>query len=140
MFGRKKLLERIEQLEDQVRLLENMHATIIKECNRELPSYIKRGCRWEDQHKRVGYYYGRQLTSTEIEFQPFHPQPKRVDYRCLTNVPASTVETDRIPKVTLGELARLVIDGTPIKREEKISAKRISKYTENTTTSITITE
>lgn len=140
MFGRKKLLARIEALEAQVRRLENMHATIRLGHNWELPSFIQRGCEWEDKYKRVGYYNGRQLTGAEVELQPFHPWPKQVDYRCLTNVPTSTVNTDRIPKVTLDELARLVIDGTPIRREEKVVSKRISEYTENTTTRITIPE
>lgn len=140
MFGRKKLLARIEALEAQVRRLENMHATVMLGHNWELPSFIHRGRDWEDKYRRIGYYNGRQLTSAEVELQPRHPQPKQVDYRCLTNVPTSAVDTDRIPKVTLGELARLVIDGTPITREEKISAKRISEYTEETTTTITVTE
>ena len=140
MFGKKKLLERIVRLEAQVRRLENMHASILHGGNRELPSFIQYGREWEDSHKRVGYYNGRQLTRAEVELQPFHPQPKQVDYRRITNVPTSAVDTDRVPKVTLGELARLVIDGTPIKRQEKISAKRISEYTEDTTTTITVTE
>lgn len=140
MFGRKKLLARIELLEAKVRRLENMHATILRGRDYELPSFMQRGYQWEDKYKRVGYYNGRQLTGAEIELQPYHPQPKQVDYRCLVNVPSFTTDTDRIPKVTLGELARLVIDGTPIKREEKISAKRISEYTEDTTTTITVTE
>lgn len=140
MFGRKKLLKRIETLEARVRYLENMHANVMLGRNWELPSFIQRGCEWEDKYKRVGYYNGRQLTRAEIELQPHHPHPKQVDYRCITNVPTSAVDTDRIPKVTLNELARLVIDGTPIKREEKISAKRISEYTEDTTTTITVTE
>jgi hypothetical protein len=140
MFGRKKLLARIEALEAQVRRLENMHATIRLGHNWELPSFIQRGSEWEDRRKRVGYYNGRQLTGAEVELQPFHPWPKQVDYRCLTNVPTSTVETDRIPKVTLEELARLVIDGKPIRREEKVMSKRISEYTEDTTTRITIPE
>lgn len=140
MFGRKKLLKRIEALEEQVRRLENMHATILRKESWEMPIFLRGGRDWEDKYKRVGYYNDRQLTSAEIELQPHHPQPKQVDYRCLTNIPASAVDTDRIPKVTLGELARLVIDGTPIKRQEKISAKRISEYTEDTTTTITVTE
>jgi hypothetical protein len=140
MFGRKKLLARIELLEAQVRRLENMLATIRNGYGYELPSFVHTGRNWEDKHKRIGYYNGRQLTGAEVELQPFHPWPKQVDYKCLTNVPASTVETDRISKVTLEELARLVIDGTPIKRQEKISAKRISEYTEDTTTTITVTE
>ena len=140
MFGRKKLLARIEALEAQVRRLENMHASILHENNWELPSFIQRGAAWEDKDKRVGYYNSRQLTGAEVELQPFHPWPKRVDYRCLTNVPVSTVDTDRVSKVTLEELARLVIDGTPIRREEKVLSKRISEYTEDTTTRITIPE
>lgn len=140
MFGRKKLLARIEALEAQVRRLENMHATIRCGYSWETPSFIQFGKDWEDKHRRIGYYNSRQLTGAEVELQPFHPQPKQVDYRCIINVPASTVETDRIPKVTLEELARFVIDNTPIKRQEKISAKRISEYTKDTTTTITIPE
>ena len=140
MFGRKKLLACIEQLEAQVRRLENMHATIVPSNDWELPTFVHFGPAWESTHRQIGYYNGRQLTRAEVELQPFHPQPKQVDYKRITNVPTSAVDTDRIPKVTLGELARLVIDGTPIKREEKISAKRISEYTEDTTTTITVTE
>ena len=139
MFGRKKLLERIEALEARVRRLENMHATILSKDSWEMPGFIHFGAMWENG-KQVGYYNGRQLTSAEVELQPHHPQPKQVDYKRITNVPTSAVDTDRIPKVTLGELARFVIDGTPIKRQEKISAKRISEYTKDTTTTITVTE
>lgn len=140
MSSKKELLKRIEALEAQVRRLENMHATILCGYSWEMPSFIHFGKDWEDKHKRIGYYNGRQLTGAEVELQPHHPHPKQVDYRCLTNVPTSAVDTDRIPNVTLGELARLVIDHTPIKRQEKISAKRISEYTEDTTTTITVTE
>ena len=140
MFGRKKLLARIEALEAQVWRLENMHATILPKDNWELPTSVHLGYAWEDKYKRIGYYNDRQLTRAEIELLPIHPQPKQVDYKRITNVPTSAVDTDRIPKVTLGELARLVIDGTPIKRQEKISAKRISEYTEDTTKTITISE
>lgn len=140
MFGKKKLLARIEALEAQVRRLENMHATIRHGYSWEMPDFVHLGKDWEDKYKRIGYYNGRQLTGAEVELQPFHPQPKQVDYKCLTNVPASAVETDRIPKVTLEELARLVIDGKPIRREEKVLSKRISEYTEDTTTRITIPE
>lgn len=140
MFGRKKMRERIEQLEAQVRRLENMHATISPRDYWEMPTFIRFGRNWEDKCKRVGYYHGRQLTGAEVELQPYHPQPKQVDYKRITNVPTSAVDTDRIPKVTLGELARLVIDGKPIRREEKVVSKRISEYTEDSTTRITIPE
>lgn len=140
MFGRKKLLKRIEALEAQVIRLENMHATTRDGHAYQLPSFIQLGRDWEDNYRRVGYYNSRQLTRAEVEFQPHHPWPKQVDYRSITNIPASTVETDRISKVSLEELARLVIDGTPIRREEKVLSKRISEYTEDTTTRITIPE
>ena len=139
MPSKKELLERIEALEAQVRRLENMHATILPKDSWEMPGFIRFGAAWENG-KQVGYYNGRQLNSAEVELQPYHPQPKQIDYKRITNVPTSAVDTDRIPKVTLGELARLVIDHTPIKRQEKITAKRISEYTEDTTTTITIPE
>lgn len=138
MFERKKMLARIKVLEEQVKRLENMHATILHRGSWELPAYVD--VSRADVAGRLGYYNGRQLTAEEIYLQPHHPQPKQIDYKRITNVPTSTANTDRIPKVTFGELARLVIDGTPIKREEKVSAKRISEYTEDTTTTITVTE
>lgn len=119
MFGRKKLLARIEVLEAQVRRLENMHATTLPRDNWEMPVFIHLGRDWENKRGQVGYYNGRQLTGAEVELQPHHPQPKQVDYRRITNVPTSAVDTDRIPKVTLGELARFVLDGTAIERKTK---------------------
>lgn len=138
MFGRKKLLKRIETLEAQVRYLENMHANILLGRNHVFD--MNRGPHWETDDGKIGFYKERQLTAREINFQSRHPQPRQVDYRCLTNVPPATVDTARVSKVSLEELARLVIDGRPIKRQEKISAKRISEYTEDTTTTITVTE
>lgn len=140
MFGRKQLLARIEALEAQVKRLENMHANVVLGCSWERPFEVHRGAAWETNDGRIGFYGDRQLTAREVQYQSRHPHPKQVDYRCLTNVPPATVETDRISKVTFGELARLVIDGTPIRREEKITSKRISEYTEDTTTRITIPE
>lgn len=140
MISKKKLLARIEVLEAQVRRLENMHATIRSGRSWEMPSFVHFGGNWEDKYKRIGYYNGRQLTAGEIELQPFHPWPKQVDYKCIANVPPTTVDTNRVSKVNLEELARLVIDGTPIRREEKVLSKRISEYTEDTTTRITIPE
>ena len=140
MFGRKKLLARIEALEAQVRRLENMHAITINPLDWETTRDFHTGLLWEDAYGRIGYYGNRQLTGHELFRMLRHPQPAQVDYKCITNVPATEANTDRISKVSLEELARLVIDGTPIKREEKIAAKRISKYTEDTTTTITVTE
>jgi hypothetical protein len=138
MFGRKKLLARIKELEDRLTDLENMHAREYDMASWEKPCItIHRGLDWQNDFSKIRVYRDRQLTYEEF---CEHPQPKQVDYKRITNIPTSAVDTDRIPKVTLGELARLVIDGTPIKRQEKISAKRISEYTEDSTTTITVTE
>lgn len=140
MFGRKKMRKRIEQLEAQVRRLENMHATISPRDYWEMPTFIHFGRNWEDKYKRVGYYHGRQLTGAEVELQPYHPQPKQIDFRRITNVPPLEADTDRVSGVTFEELARLVVDHKPIRREEEVKAKCISEYTEDSTTKITIHE
>ena len=138
----KELEQKVTALEQQIRRLENMHARIVPRHSLQstvgflgrdpFETYV-----WEGKE---GSYCDRQLTAAELRTRVEHPLPKQVDYRCLTNVPASAVETDRISKVTFEELARLVIDGAPIRREEKVVSKRISEYTEDTTTRITIPE
>ena len=140
MFGRKKLLARIEVLEARIQKLENMHASVMPKGYWELPANTHRGVHWETDKGIVGFYGDRQLTAREVQFHTRHPQPAQIDYKRITNVPNTTVDTNRVSKVSLEELARLVIDGTPIRREEKIASKRISEYTEDTTTRITVTE
>ena len=140
MFGRKKLRKRIEQLETQVRRLENMHATTIKPLSWETTRDFHTGLLWEDAYGRIGYYGDRQLTGHELSRMPRHPQPVQVDFRRITNVPPLEVDTDRVSKVTFEELARLVVDHKPIRREEEVKAKCISEYTEDSTTKITIHE
>ena len=137
---KKEMRKQIADLTERLVKLENMHANVTLGRGWERPYAVQRGALWETDDGRIGFYGSRQLTAREVLFQSRHPQPKQVDYRCLTNVPPATVETDRISKVTLEELARLVIDGKPIRREEKVLSKRISEYTEDTTTRITIPE
>lgn len=140
MFGKKKLLARIEELEERIQKLENMHASVMHKTYWELPANARRGANWETDKGVVGFYGDRQLTAREVQFHTRHPQPAQVDYKRITNVPTSAVDTDRIPKVTLDELARFVIDKTPIRREEKVLSKRISEYTEDSITRIIIPE
>ena len=138
MFGRKKLLARIKELEDRLTDLENMHAREYDTSSWEKPCItIHRGLDWQNDFGKVRVYRDRQLTYEEF---CEHPQPKQVDYKRITNVPSNTAHTERIGSITFEELARLVIDGTPIKRQEKVMSKRISEYTEDTTTTITVTE
>ena len=135
MFGRKKMLARIEQLEAQVRRLENMHATILPRDNWEMPLFIHLGAGWEDKHKRVGYYNSRQLTGAEVELQPHHPQPNQVDYKRITNVPAIAANTENLKGVTMEELARYVLDGTPIIRKTKEPVTYITEHSPESVTS-----
>ena len=135
MFGRKKLLARIEVLEAKIRRLENMHATILPRDNWEMPGFIRLGSNWEDKNKQVGYYNGRQLTSAEVELQPIHPQPKQVDYKRITNVPTIAANTEKISGVTMEELARYVLDGTPITRKIKAPITYITEHRPDSVTS-----
>ena len=96
-----------------------MHATILPRDYWEMPGFIHLGRDWEDKYKRVGYYNGRQLTGAEVELQPIHPQPAQVDYKRITNVPAIAANTENLKGVTMEELARYVLDGTPITRKTK---------------------
>lgn len=68
MFGRKKLLKRIEALEAQVRRLENMHANVILDCSWERPFGVRRGAAWETDDGKIGFYGDRQLTAREVQF------------------------------------------------------------------------
>lgn len=133
MFGRKKLLARIEALEEQVRRLENMHANVMLGRSWDRPFDVHRGAFWETNDGRIGFYRDRQLTAREVQYQTRHPHPKQVDYRCLTNVPKTAVDTDRIPNVTFDELARFVLDGTPIERKTKEEVVYQTFYSPNET-------
>ena len=117
MFGREKLIARIKALEAQVRRLENMHAIILPRSSWELPGWVNVSN--TDTVGRLGYYNNRQLTAGEIYTQPHHPQPKQVDYRRITNIPEVKANTKNINGVTMEELARYVLDGTPITRKTK---------------------
>lgn len=131
MASKKQLEERIKRLEEQVRKLENMHATIrpTNGWERVNPLSDKRYS-WLGME---GTYCGRSLTWEEIKDRHEHPQPKRVDYHRITNVPKNTVNTDRIPNVTLDELARFVLDGTPIERKTKEEVVYQTSYAPNKT-------
>lgn len=132
MASKKQMEKRIADLEAQVRRLENMHATILPKNSWELPSFISLSHGYLHRDK-VGYYNGRQLTNGEILLQSYHPQPKQVDYSRITKVPKNTVSTDRIPNVTLEELARFVLDGTPIERKTKEEVVYQTSYAPNET-------
>lgn len=133
MVSKKQLKKRIEQLEEQVRKLENMHATIRSADSWESLG-ISRMTRGEFTWCGMeGSYGSRQLTRGELSNMTRHPQPAQVDYSRITNVPKTAVDTDRISRVTLEELARFVLDGTPIERKMKEEVVYQTSYSPNET-------
>lgn len=128
MFGRKKLLSRIRDLEDRITRLENMHAHIYPNESWMLPNGARAGLDWMDDNGDRGFYYGRQLTYDEIRTAKSHPQPQKVEHKRIINTPPLEVSTDAVDNVSLEELARFVIDGTPIERTEKFEGEKIVKY------------
>lgn len=140
MATKKELLERIERLESRITELENMHAKVLPYNSWEWVYPVNRGSEYADCTDNVGFYGNRQLTRNELITARLHPMPLAVDFKRIVNAPPIKADTERVSDVTLEELARLVIDGNPIQREEKVVSKRISKYTEDTTVGVTIPE
>ena len=130
---KREMRKQIADLTERLVKLENMHANVMLGRSWECPFNVHRGTLWETDDGRIGFYRDRQLTAREVQYQTRHPHPKQVDYRCLTNVPKKTVDTDRIPKVSFDELARFVLDGTPIERKTKEEVIYQTSYSPNET-------
>ena len=117
MASKKELEARIAKLEGQVRQLENMHARIgsadffapIVLLDDPFESYVYNG--------ETGRYCGRQLTASELKTRWDHPVAKE-----------PSAYTRAVPKVTLGELARFVLDGEPIRRKKEGKVEYITTY------------
>ena len=130
---KKEMQKQIEELTERLVKLENMHAETRKADSWEgfgFTSAARREFVWCGME---GNYCGRQLTAKELMDRYHHPQPARVDYSRITNVPKNTVSTVRIPKVTFEELARFVLDGAPIERKRKEEVIYQTSYSPNET-------
>lgn len=130
---KREMQKQIADLTERLVKLENMHANVMLGRSWECHFDVRRGALWETDDGRIGFYRDRQLTAREVQYQTRHPHPKQVDYRCLTNVPKTTVDTDRIPKVSFEELARFVLDGTAIERKTKEEVVYQTSYSPNGT-------
>ena len=130
---KREMQKQIADLTERLVKLENMHANVMLGRSWECPFDVRRGALWKTDDGRIGFYGDRQLTAREVQYQTRHPHPKQVDYRCLTNVPKTAVDTDRIPKVTFDELARFVLDGTPIERKTREEVVYQTSYSPNET-------
>ena len=130
---KREMRKQIADLTERLVKLENMHANVLLGRNWECPFDMRRGALWETTDGRIGFYGDRQLTAREVQYQSRHPQPKQVDYSRITNVPKNAVDTDRISGVTFDELARFVLDGTPIERKTKEVVIYQTSYSPNET-------
>lgn len=126
---KREMRKQIADLTERLTKLENMHANVMLSRSWECPFDVRR----ETDDGRIGFYRDRQLTAREVQYQTRHPQPMQVDYSRITNVPKNTANTDRIPKVTFDELARFVLDGTPIERKRKEEVIYQTSYSPNET-------
>ena len=125
MFGRKKLLARIEALEAQVRRLENMHARIIPaESWQSTRSLLCADPFEEYTHNGMeGTYCGRQLTADELRSRYEHPLTKE-----------RGAWTKKVSGVTHEELAQFVLDGKPIERKREGKVVYTTTYAPGTKT------
>lgn len=129
---KREMRKQIADLTERLVKLENMHAEIgkVDDSPWGFTSAARREFVWCGME---GSYCGRRLTARELSDRYGHPQPVQVDYSRITKVPKNTVNTNRIPKVTLEELARFVLDGTPIERKTKEEVIYQTSYSPNET-------
>lgn len=111
--------KRIKMLEERLTLLENMHALSYTHKSAPVPEF-QTGPLWTDINKRNIYFYrARQLTENDyLKGKRYHPAPFAIDYDTIYNIPKLAVDTKEIEGVSFEELARLVIDNTPISRDQ----------------------
>ena len=125
--------KQIVNLTERLIKLENMHAETRKADSWEGLGFTPAARREFTWCGMEGNYCGRQLTARELSDRYRHPQPVQVDYSRITNVPTSAVDTDRISGVTFDELARFVLDGTPIERKAREEVVYQTSYSPNET-------
>lgn len=130
---KREMRKQIADLTERLVKLENMHAKTRRADSWESLVFTPAARREFVWCGMEGSYCGRQLTARELSDRYCHPQPEQVDYSRITNVPKKTVDTDRIPKVSFEELARFVLDGTPIERKTKEEVVYQTSYSPNET-------
>ena len=130
---KREMQKQIADLTERLIKLENMHAETRKADSWESLGFAPAARREFVWCGMEGSYCGRQLTARELSDRYCHPQPMQVDYSRITNVPKNTANTDRISKVTFDELARFVLDGTPIERKRKEEVIYQTSYSPNET-------
>ena len=104
---KREMRKQIADLTERLIKLENMHASIEKIYETSW-GYTPLSVRERMYCGMVGSYDGRDLTAREVQRVISNPHPQTRE---------RTTSTKNINNITFSELAKFVIDGTPIKRE-----------------------
>jgi hypothetical protein len=130
--------KQIADLTERLVKLENMHARIVEVD--DFPwGYTPMAIKERTYCHKMGYYNERSLMAREVQSVICNPHPQTREH---------TASTKNINNITFSELAKFVIDGTPINREYSKPITYKSTYTPESTTKsvktdlgdITITE
>ena len=135
---KREMRKQIADLTERLVKLENMHARI-EEVDNFPWGFTPMAIKERTYCHKIGSYDNRSLTAREVQSVICNPHPQTRE---------RTASTKNINNITFSELAKFVIDGTPIKRECSKSATYKSIYTPESITksvktdlgNITITE
>jgi hypothetical protein len=135
---KREMRKQIADLTERLVKLENMHAKI-EEVDNFPWGFTPMAIKERTYCHKIGSYDNRDLTAREVQSVVCNPHPQTRE---------RTASTKSINNITFSELAKFVIDGTPINREYFKPATYKSTYTPDSTTKsvktdlgdITITE
>lgn len=135
---KREMQKQIADLTERLTKLENMHARI-EEVDTAPWMFTPMAIKERTYCHKIGSYDNRPLTAREVQSVICNPHPRTRE---------RTASTKNINNITFNELAKFVIDGTPISREYSKPTTYKSIYTPKSTTKsvktdlgdITITE
>jgi hypothetical protein len=135
---KREMQKQIADLTERLVKLENMHAKI-EEVDNFPWGFTPMAIKERTYCHKIGSYDNRDLTAREVQSVVCNPHPQTRE---------RTASTKSINNITFSELAKFVIDGTPINREYSKPTTYKSIYTPEATTksvktdlgNITITE
>lgn len=108
MTSKREMQKQIEALTKRLTYLENMHAKIEEvDTDNSVWHFFPMRTHERSYNNKIGRYNDRDLTSGEVHEVICNPHPYTREH---------TAHTCKISNITLQELAKFVIDKTPIKR------------------------
>ena len=135
---KREMRKQIADLTERLTKLENMHARI-EEVDNFPWEFTPMAIKERTYCHKIGSYDNRPLTAREVQSVICNPHPQTRE---------RTASTKNINNITFNELAKFVIDGTPIQRKYSKPTMYESTYTPDSVTKsvetdlgdITITE